>query len=485
MFNYKRCLYLCVLLLIAIAANAQQSLPANTPKPFPGNILMPPPANAMQSSAITLRQLLNSVDQKAPALLTDSAAILIRRAQANEVRNNWLPDLTLNYQADLGTSNNTTGPYFGFGIIPSSSGGIHNTNVTTALSDNLGIAELNWEVYNFGKYRAQNKVANSDITVQQSQYAESKYDLKAYTISGYLQLLRLQGLLGIQYQNIQRTGEILRSIMSLAKSGVRAGVDTSIAQAELSKARLNYIEVNNQLKQVQLQLSAVSGFPYQSIVPDTTIENTLIGQPAAYLFPQDTINHPLINYYRSVYQNNLERENLVKNLYNPKISLEAAAWGRGSSVDAAGQYNSLSTGYGFQRGNYLIGVGVSYNLFDLRRRQLKLRTQKASTDYASKKLQEQEQLLSVSASQADVEMQTALNRLKEIPNQLKSANDSYRQNLSLYRNGLSDIITLDAALNILYRAETDYMQAKYDYSNALFQKAITENQVNSVLNLLK
>jgi outer membrane protein TolC len=273
--------------------------------------------------------------------------------------------------------------------------------------------------------------------------------------------------------------------MSLAKSGVRAGVDTSIAQAELSKARLNYIELDNQLKQVQLQLSAVSGFPYQSIVPDSTVETSLIAQPNAYIFPPDTSNHPLINYYKSVYQNNLEREGLVKKLYNPKIMLEAAAWGRASSVDANNQYNSLSTGYGFQRGNYLVGVGISYNLFDLRRRQLKLSTQRAATDYAQKKLEEQQQLLNISASQADVEMQTALNRLREIPNQLKAANDSYRQNLSLYRNGLTNIITLDAALNILYRAETDYMQAKYDYSNALFQKAITENQVNSVLNLLK
>jgi adhesin transport system outer membrane protein len=441
-------------------------------------------ANAQQSTPVTLKELLNKVDQKGPTLLTDSAAILIRQAQAAETRSNWLPNLSLNYQADIGSSNNTTGPYFGFGIIPSSSGGIHNTNVATSMSDNLGIAALDWEVYNFGKYSAQNKVANSDIKVEQNQFAESKYDLQAYTISSYLQLLRLQDFLGIQYRNIQRTQQIRRSIESLAKSGVRAGVDTSIAEAELSKARLNYIELNNQLKHVQLQLSAVSGFPYQSIVPDTTVEMALINKPSAYLFPPDTANHPLINFYRSVYQNNLQREDLVKKLYNPKISLEAAAWGRGSSVDAAGQYNSLSSGYGFQRSNYLVGIGISYNLFDLRRRQLKLRTQKASTDYSMKKLQEQQQLLSISASQADVEMETALNRLKEIPNQLKAANDGYRQKLSLYKNGLTDIVELDAALNILYRAETDYMQAKYDYSNALFQKAITENQVSSVLNLL-
>ena len=442
-------------------------------------------ANAQQSTPVTLKQLLNSVDRKAPTLLTDSAAILIRQAQAAETHSNWLPNLRLNYQADIGTSNNTTGPYFGFGIIPSSSGGIHNTNVTTALSDNLGIAALDWEVYNFGKYGAENKVANSDIRVEQNQFAQSKYDLRAYTIDSYLLLLRLQDFLGIQYRNIQRTQEIRRSIESLAKSGVRAGVDTSIAEAELSKARLNYIELNNQFKHVQLQLSALSGFPYQSIVPDTTVEMALINQPSAYLFQADTANHPLINFYRSVYENDLQREDLVKKLYNPKISFEAAAWDRGSSVNAAGQYNSLSTGYGFQRGNYLVGIGISYNLFDLRRRQLKLRTQKASTDYALRKLQEQQQLLSISASQADVEMQTALDRLKEIPKQLKAANDGYRQKLSLYKNGLTDIVELDAALNILYRAETDYMQAKYEYSNALFQKAITGNQVNTVLNLLK
>ncbi len=461
MLSLKRCL--CILLvLITAAAHAQQS-------PAP----------------VTLKQLLNSVNQKAPTLLTDSAAIAIRQAQAAEVRNNWLPDLTLNYQADIGTANNVTGPYFGFGIVPSSSGGIHTTNVTTTMADNLGIAAFNWEVYNFGKYGAQNKVANSDVQVQQSQFAESKYDLQAYTINYYLQLVRLQNFLGIQLRNIQRTQEIRRSIESLAKSGVRAGVDTSIAEAELSKAKLNYIELNNQLKHVQLQLSAVSGFNYQSIVPDTTVELTLIDEPTAYLFPADTANHPIINYYKSVYQNSLQRENLVKKSYNPKISLQAAAWARGSSVDAEGNYNDLGSGYGFDRGNYLVGIGISYNLFDLRRKQLKLRTQRASTDYAMQKLSEQKELLAVSATQADVEMQTALDRLKEIPKQLKAANDGYRQKLSLYKNGLTDIIELDAALNILYRAETDYMQAKYDYANALFQKAITENQVTSVLNYLK
>ena len=441
-------------------------------------------ATVSAQQSITLKQLLNQVDKNAPTLVTDSSAIKIKEAQAAETRSNWLPNLRLNYQADIGSNNNVAGPYFGFGIIPSDSRGVRVNSVTTAVSANVGIAAFDWEIYNFGAYGAQNKVARSDMQVEQNNFAQSKYQLEAYSISNYLLLLSLQNYVAIQYRNIERNREILRSISSLTKSGVRPGVDTSIANAELSKARLNYIELNNRLKQVQLQLSAVSGIPYQNIVADSTLQVQLTALPVN-VFTIDTVNHPLINYYQSVYQNNKQREELVKKQYNPKIMLEAAAWGRGSSVDANDNFNSLSTGWGFDRDNYLVGIGVSYNLFDLRRRQLKLRTQKAATDYSRNKLEEQKTLLAASANQANAEIQTAMQRLQEIPNQLKAANDGYRQKLSLYKSGLTDIIELDAALNILYRAETDYAQAKYDYNNALFGQAVTQNQVNTILNLLK
>jgi outer membrane protein, adhesin transport system len=445
-------------------------------------LLITSAAGAQQS--ITLKQLLNSTDQRAPQLLTDSSAIRIRQAQAREIRNNWLPNLNLSYQADAGTSNNVIGAYFGFGIVPSSSSGVHSTNVTTGASYNLGIAALDWEIYNFGAYAAADRVANANITVEQNNFAESKFALQGYTIDIYLKLVRLQNLLAIQAMDVQRNQQVRNSIESLAKSGVRPGVDTSIAEAELSKSRLNYIEVANQLKQVQLQLSAVSGLPYQAIVPDTTTSDQLIAQPVTFA-GMDTVNHPLINYYRSIYQTSMLQEDYVRKQYNPKIKLEAAAWDRGSSINSADQYGSFGSGFGFDRDNYLVGLGISFNVFDLRRKQLKLRTQRAATDYSLNKMREQEQLLAVSAAQADIELQTAQQRLKEIPDELRAAERGYRQKLSLYRSGLTDILELAQALQILYRAETDEAQAKYDYANAVFQKAITGNQLNQVLNTLK
>lgn len=448
-------------------------------------LLAPGLLYAQAPQSMSLKYLLQKVSQSAPTLLTDSSAILIKEAQARETGFNWLPNLKLNYQANLGTNNNVAGPYFGYGIVPSNNRGVRDESNTTTVLANMGIAAFDWELYNFGSYKAQNKAAEADIEVQKTQFATSKYNLEAYTIENYLQLLRLQEYEGIQLRNIERNKEIRRSIRALARSGVRAGVDTSIAEAELSKSRLNYIELTNQSKQIQLKLSAISGLPYQTIIPDTTAESKLFGQSAEMkMFNADTLNHPLVNYYNSLYNSSLQREDAVKKSYNPKILLQAAVWGRGASLDAEQNFKPLHTGWGFQRENYLVGLSITYNLFDIKRRQIKLNSQKVASQYALNKLNEQKTLLSASAVQADANVSTALERLNEIPNQLKAANAAYRQKFSLYKSGLTDIIELNAALTLLYRAEIDLISARYSYVQALFQKAVTENQVNTVINLL-
>lgn len=442
------------------------------------------PAMAQQPP-ISLKELLNHVDRYAPSLLADSAAVGIREAQEAATKSNRLPNLKLNYQLDAGTNNNMPGGYFSYGIVPGNSRVRTEGNANTILSD-LGIAAFDWELYNFGGFEAQQKAAHSDVQVEQARFVQSKYQWQAYTMQYYLQLLRLHDLQSIQQLNIQRNQEIRRSIQALAKSGIIAGVDTSIAEAELSRARLVYLELSNQLKQLQLQLSAISGIAPDRIVPDTTVVEQLTGY-ADKLFLQeaDTLHHPVIGYYQSLYQNSLDKEELVRKSYYPKISLQGAVWGRGASVSPADEFRPLSKGLGFERANYLLGVGVTYNLFDVKRQHLQLNIQKAATSYAQQKLAEQKNLLTLSVNQADAELEVARDRLAEIPHQLAAAQAAYRQKFSLYKNGLTNIVDLNATLNILYRAETDFTNANYTYCRALFQKAVNENQVDALLNNLK
>lgn len=438
-----------------------------------------------QQPVLSLKELLDSVTNHSPALLADSAAVSIKQAREEVTRYNRLPSLKVNYQADLGTNNNMPGGYFSYGIVPGNSRVRTEGNGSTILTD-LGIIAFDWELYNFGGFEAQQKAARSDVNVEQAKFQQAKFQWQTYTISAYLQLMRLADLQVIQSQNIQRNTEIRRSIQALAKSGIIAGVDTSIAEAEISRARLNYLELSNQLRQIQLQLSSISGIDPGRILPDTAMDTRLAGYFKTFSFLEsDTTHHPVIDLYKSMYQNSLDKEELIRKSYNPKISLQAAAWGRGASVSAADEFRPLVKGLGFERGNYLVGVGIIYNIFDGKRKNLQLGVQKASTDLVQRELNEQQVLLSLNISQADTELQTAEKRLEEIPHLLAAAQAAYRQKLSLYKNGLTNLVDLNAALTILYRAETEYTNANYQYCKALFQKATNENVVDVLLNTIK
>jgi adhesin transport system outer membrane protein len=434
------------------------------------------PVSAQSDSTVTgLRQLLDHVNAKSSFLVSDSAAILIRLAQQDAERYNWLPSFKFNLQADLGTNNNMPGGYFSYGVVPGNSRVRNEGNSSTILTD-LATAAFDWTVYDFGENKAKQKVAASDLQVERSKFQQSKYQLEALAIDNYLQWLRIEDLLSIQLLHIERNKEIRQSILALAKSGVKAGVDTSIAEAEISKSRLNYLELKGQREQYKLMLSAIANIPTEQLQADTGYINKLIGHNLSEI-PGDTLaaQHPLLTYYRSLYNNSLENEHLVKKSYFPTISLQGAVWGRGSSVSASDEFRALSKGIGLERGNYLVGVGITYDLFDIK-------THQAFTNYADKQFQEQQMLLSLSKSKLDAQLATAKERLQEIPHQLAAAQAAYRQKLALYKNGLTDILELNSTLSILYRAETDYIMAKYIYCKTLFEKAITGNQVQTLLN---
>ncbi len=451
-------IYVWCFLLAAVAANAQQSLP--------------------------IKSLLERVKAFAPSLAADSAAVAIVKAREATARLNRMPSLKMNFQLHMGTNNNMPGGYFTYGIVPGNSR-VRNEGNSSSVMGDLGIIAFDWPFYNFGGYQAEQQVAHSDVEVEQARYVQNRYDIQAYTIHGYLQLLRLQYLLNIQSRNIERNSQIRRSIQALATSGIIAGVDTSIAEAELSKSRLDYLELTSQVKQVQIKLSVISGLEADNIIPDSIFIEQLEG---FYLMQasqvSDSITHPTVELYKTIYRNSIDRETMVKKSYRPAVGVQSAIWGRGSSVSAADEFRPLYTGIGFERGNYLIGVGISYNLFDEKRKRYELNTQKAITAHTEKQIAEQENIVALNIRQSNAELKIARDRLAEIPHQLDAAEAAYRQKFALYRNGLTNIVDLNAAVYMLYRAETDQINVDYGYWMAILQKLINENRLDALFNTL-
>jgi adhesin transport system outer membrane protein len=434
---------------------------------------------------VTLVELLRAASSGSPALISDSVAVNIQQSRVSQSDYNWLPTASVNYQANVGTNNNLPGGYFSYGIVPSNSRVRNEANASSILTD-LGIASFQWEAFNFGANKAERNVVSSGLVTSQARFTQSKYELQALLINQYLQLLQLNRLMHIQELNIQRNLEIRKSIQALAKNGIIAGVDTSIAQAELSKSKLILIELENQYRQVSLELATRSGFNAEMILPDTNLVSKLIAATPQLSQPSpDSINHPLLGVYRSMYEQNKLERILIQKQYLPKVFVSAAVWGRGSSITGNDEFKSMTSGLGFQRGNYLAGVGISYDLFNSKRKRLALNIKEAEIHYADTKIREQDALLKLGFRQADAEVDIARRRFEEIPVQLKAAQAAYRQKLSLYKNGLNDIVELNAAVYILYRAETDFIIAENALCKALFQKAFMENTVARILEVIQ
>ena len=188
-------------------------------------------------------------------------------------------------------------------------------------------------------------------------------------------------------------------------------------------------------------------------------------------------SHPLLQFYRSKVDLSNEQAHLFRKSYYPTFSLFGVMQGRGSGFSAnyAQQQSAFTRNYadGINpvRGNYLLGVGMVWNLTTI----LKTHPQVRAQEFVSKGLQDEydlaEQQLQAQVAIADAKLKNALDNYKEAPIQVKAAAAAYLQKNTLYKNGLSTIVDLTQALFVLNRAETDRDIAYNNVWQALLLKS--------------
>jgi outer membrane protein TolC len=277
------------------------------------------------------------------------------------------------------------------------------------------------------------------------------------------------------------------AIRNFVLSGLRPGVDSSLAAAEYSKARLDYLDISNRFRQSKVQLSLLTGLDTVAIGPDLGNDSLLIGSldtmTTAALPPKD---HPYLDYFHSIYENGQAQEKFIRKAYLPKVYFLGAGWLKGSSINTNGSGDKdLYSGLGFTRSNYLGGLGITYDLFNLRREKDRLHVQQFRTQTALHNYEEQQQVLNNAALQASVNLSTATAKFREIPVQLKAARDAYSQRLTQYNAGLSNIIDLTNARYVLNRAQTDLINTREGVWRAIVQKAYAAGGIYQLLSTLK
>ena len=446
-------------------------------------LLTIPFASTAQQSFYSLEALTDSADHYLPRLLEKKALVNSAAANVTDAKHLFLPALRVSDQINAGTDNSVAGSYFPFGIIPSTSSGVRTDNEYQAAGVNVAIIYGQYDLVTFGYKRASIDNAKATEALQQSDLQREIYVLHANISRNYFTLMKNEARLEVEHQTVLRYDTIFTVIRALTSSGLKAGSDSSLAKAELSKSRIIYNQIIEQVKNNREAISNLTGIPANQIATDTSL---LSRQRTASVFTQSTIPvNPLIDYYENIRHTYSANEKLIAKSFLPRIYLTATSWGRGSSIDADDQYKSVASGWGLQRFNYMAGLSFQYDLFNGIHKRDRLRAYDFEREAADQELEQQLLNLASGARQAQNSIDITEKNLLELPIQYQSAFDTYNQKLAQYKAGIITLIDLTNAAFVLDRSLNDYVETTGDWYLAQLDKAIATGSLSSFIQSIR
>jgi outer membrane protein TolC len=441
-----------------------------------------------QQKKYTLAGFIDSAQRHLPVLMQKKALVDAAKAGVTDARHAYLPTSYLGDELTAATDNSIPGSYIGFGVIPSSSAGVRSSNNYQSAMGNIAFFYNQYELLDFGLKKSTVRSAEAYVNLSQADLNRESYLVQWQVAKLYLEILKNQFQLAIDRENVSRYETVYKVIQAVTQSGIKPGADSALAMAELSKTRIIYNQTFGQIRQLQQQLSYLTGIPANDIDPDTT-------RTRSYLSALDVIggsvrdsiaaSNPLIDYFNKEKALYLQREDQVKKSYLPKVLLTGVAWGRGSSIDYTDNYKSAATGLGYQRFNYLAGLTLEYDLFNIVHRKDKARIARNNSIASEYGLQQQQLSLANVGNKAEESIRTATKNLIEIPVQVDAAKSAFDQKTAQYKAGIINLVDLTNASFVLYRSQSDYVQTLSDWLLANLDKYSAAGDLDQFIQSIK
>lgn len=440
---------------------------------------------------ITLPQALRVAQANYPALRARQAAVRAAEADGRTNRATFLPQVTAQAQALNATANQVRGAYLP-GVAFSESGAVKSTGPDGRTNfSSLGVLAIEWPAVTFGRYQASENRSAAAVSAAQADYDQAVFEYQAQIADAYLLALGAEKSVALQRANLARAQQLALVIRAGTRSGIRAGIDSSTANAELARARLQVLAARQQAREQRTRLAGLLGQPAQDVQLDSMQFYSRL--PLAVLSSADTARatNPLLRAYRQRIAASQAQASLLNANKRPSLNLLASTWGRGSGVrdraDDQGNFvidSSPGAGLPFKAYNYLVGATLTWRATELihsgRAAQAqRIRTEQARADYDQQTLQLETQQQSARL-QVELAQQTAL----AAPAQLAAARQAYTAARARYDAGLDNLLVLTQATEVLNRAETDQALATNNLWRAVLLQGAAGGNLGGLLGQL-
>lgn len=399
----------------------------------------------------------------------------------------YLPDFTLSAQQSFGTINVQHGPMYAYGGLSSAATSMplaeQNWN---AAFGSLYFANINWNVFSFGRIKNQVELGSKKELTAKADLQQEIFQQQIKVSAAYLNLLASQRIKFVQEKNAERAQVFYEMTNARAKSGLIPEVDAQLAKAEWSNAKSLQIKAYDKELEWSKQLAVLMNDDFKIYELDslysTSLPNNLVEKAG------DNIEkHPYLQWQQTKINESEQSIEVLKAHKKPNVSAFGVVQGRGSGFEAnyaqdnSAYSSSYLKGVGIDRGNYLLGISLSWNITNIFRFNTKIKEQQFLTKSLQYTFDAQQKELKTLSHQANEQLKNAYLNFDETEIQLEAAALAHKQQTALYENGLSTLVDFTQALYSLNRAEIDYEIAKNNVWQALLLLASAQGDIQILI----
>ncbi|MGA0555932.1 TolC family protein [Larkinella sp. VNQ87] len=443
-------------------------------------------AQTPAENRLTLPQALELARTNYPSLRGKLAELRAAEANVLGVRAALRPQVGIQAQALNGTSNQVRGPYVSNGGLALPISGSIKTNGFTNESVWTSGASvvMDWEAITFGRQQARRQQARAAVEGAQADYEGELFTHQLRVCEAYLMALSASKTISLQVANLQRAEALQRVASSNAVAGLRSGIDSAVATAEVYRARTQVLESQRAAQQQVIRLYELIGQPQTTMELDTMGFYTRVPD-----FPANPVAvsglHPQLRFFQKQIDLGETTARLIKTAALPSVSLLGSLWGRGSGMkeqtasDGSFQIDpSLAAGLPLRAFNYLVGVTAIWRPTDLFRTKYALAAQNERINVLRSTYERENLTLQADVRNARVQLELAQETARQIPPQLAAARLAFSQAQSRYEAGLDTILTLTQVSALLSRSEADQALAITNLWRALLVQAATSGDLD-------
>lgn len=442
----------------------------------------PSAAQAGVPHALTLDEVMKYAVDHYPTVRAALEQVNVSVGGVGVARAAYLPRLDAIWQSNRATANNIFGQLLPQSVIPALSGPVLPSASGQSVWGSAAGALMSWEPIDFGLRRA--TIADAEAEVARARAGESLTRLEVQSAAGsaFLGVLAAERAVSAARADAVRRDQLAQAVHALVDNQLRPGVEGSRADAERAAARVRLIQAQAALTLARTTMARVLGMTAPVTIDSTKVLESV---PGGDVPPAGTGIHPLAQVHQSAIDLARAHEQTLARTDVPRIYVQSSVFARGSGAAASGQLDGGVDGLGLDRANWAAGVQlVVPNVFDFS----SLRARKAAAAAAERaevaRYDEAVVTIESGRQSAAALVQAARAIAATTPVQREAAVQDEAQARARYQAGLTSIIEVAEAQNLLAQAEAQDELARVDLWRALLAEAEAQGDLAPFLALV-